>query len=70
MLCIIFGGEAMINNSEIQNLIKQNHLLKWQIAEYIGIADTTFSRWLRTPLNKKKREQVEKAIRELTKVKE
>lgn len=53
-------------NQDIQEKIHGLNLLKWEIAEQAGIADTTLSKWLRTPLNDERRKRVEKAIAELT----
>lgn len=53
-------------NSEIRLLIQENHLKYWQVAFKIGIADTTFSKWLRMPLDAERKARVEKAIAELT----
>ncbi|EEI24774.1 helix-turn-helix domain-containing protein [Lentilactobacillus hilgardii] len=57
-------------NKKIREEIQRNDLLNWAVATQIGIADTTLSRWLRTPLNQERRKRVEKAIKELTKAKE
>lgn len=53
-------------NTNIRNEISSRHLTYWRVAFQIGIADTTFSRWLRTPLNDERKARVEKAIDELT----
>lgn len=57
-------------NKEIEERISKEHLLKWQIASKVGVADTTLSRWLRTELTGSRKERIEWAIRELTKAKE
>lgn len=53
-------------NQEIRLLIQENHLKYWQVAFKVGIADTTFSKWLRMPLDAEHKARVEKAIAELT----
>lgn len=40
----------MTVNSEIKQAIKRANIKKWQVANCLGIADTTFSRWLRFEL--------------------
>lgn len=37
-------------NLEVKQAIKQANVKKWQVASCLGIADTTFSRWLRFEL--------------------
>lgn len=60
----------MLANREIREKIYDAHLRNWQVSNSIGIADATFSRWLRTPLSDERKRRVEKAISDLTKVKE
>ncbi|GAA3601529.1 hypothetical protein [Secundilactobacillus similis] len=55
-----------IQNQPIRDSIYEAHLKNWEVAEACGIADTTLSKWLRTPLNDDRRKRVEKAIAELT----
>lgn len=40
---------------------------KWQVAQEIGVADTTFSKWLRKPLPEDKKAKVLAAISKLSK---
>ncbi|WP_076635629.1 hypothetical protein [Lactiplantibacillus plantarum] len=54
-------------NNEIRQRIYNKRLRYWEVAEQAGIADTTFSKWLRTPLNEERKARVLKAIDELTK---
>lgn len=37
-------------NSEIRNIISDNRLKYWEVAEKIGISDSRFSVWLRKEL--------------------
>lgn len=55
-----------MSNRDIQIRIMSSGLMKWQIAEVIGIADTTFSKWLRKPLTPERRGQVLEAIGKLS----
>ncbi|GFK22846.1 hypothetical protein [Tetragenococcus halophilus] len=54
-------------NQEIRDRIFFNRLRNWQVAEQIGISDSRFSVWLRSPLKKERKQRVEKAIDDLIK---
>ncbi|WP_225422957.1 hypothetical protein [Companilactobacillus jidongensis] len=54
-------------NEKLREKIKNEDLKYWEIANTIGITDSTFSRWLRTPLNDERKQRVLDAISELTK---
>lgn len=56
-----------MNNLDIRNSIKENRLRNWEVAEKVGISDSRFSIWLRTPLNDDRKKRVLNAIKELTK---
>lgn len=60
----------MQQNQKIRTQIKNSRLMMWEVAQKIGIADSTFSKWLRTTLSDDKCKRVEDAIKELTKPKE
>lgn len=47
----------MENNIEIRNAIFTNNIKKWEVANKLGVTDSTFSRMLRNEIsNEKKRE--------------
>lgn len=48
----------MENNIEIRNAIFSNNIKKWEIANKLGVTDSTFSRMLRTELSKEKKEKI------------
>lgn len=48
----------MMNNIEIREAIKESGLKHWQIADMIGIADTTFCRMLRRELPEDKKQEI------------
>jgi DNA-binding LacI/PurR family transcriptional regulator len=52
---------------DIKNMIKENNLRQWEIAENLRMSEFTLSRWLRRPekLGKEKREKIETAIKQL-----
>ncbi len=56
-------------NSDIRERIQKykGTVKNWQIADYLGIADTTFSRWLRKELATEKKELIMSAIERLAK---
>lgn len=48
----------MMNNIEIREAIKESGFKHWQIADMIGIADTTFCRILRRELPEDKKQEI------------
>ena len=54
-------------NESIRNEIHESGLTYWQVAEEVGIASTTLSVWLRTPLNSSRMSRVNNALKELKK---
>jgi len=52
-------------NKEIREKIAISFIPKWKIAETIGIADATFSRWLRHELSNEKKTLILEAIKSL-----
>ena len=56
----------------IKEQIRKSGLTQWEIAEEIGVNEFSLSRWLRRPenLGKERRELIERAILNLTKMKE
>lgn len=57
----------MKSNLDIRNTIFTYGLKNWEVAAKVGISDSRFSVWLRTPLSDERKERVLKAIDELTK---
>ena len=53
-------------NKDIKRMIKEAGVYQWQIAEAIGIDETTLCRWLRFQLTDEKRELIINAIRQQT----
>ena len=58
-------GVVEMANTELRKLIKSLKVPKWKIASAIGIADTTFSKWLRHEMNDERRVLVVAAIERL-----
>lgn len=55
-----------MHNTEIRKAINDAGLRYWQVAEELGIADTTFTKWLRKELPDEKSSQVMAAIEKLS----
>lgn len=54
-------------NEDIRKEIKSAGVRHWQVADAIGISDTTFTRWLRKELPDDKKVAVLSAIRKISK---
>ncbi|MUO32438.1 hypothetical protein [Enterococcus gallinarum] len=54
-------------NQEIRDLIAKHRLRNWEVAQELGLSDSRFSIWLRTPLNEERKSRVEKAVNALLK---
>ena len=54
-------------NENIRNEIQESGLTYWQVAEEVGIALTTLSVWLRTPLNSSRLSRINAALNSLQK---
>lgn len=52
-------------NIEIRQQLLLNAIKNYQLADAIGINQSTLSVWLRTELNDERRERVEKALNQL-----
>lgn len=51
-----------MNNIEIREAIKESGFKHWQIADMIGVADTTFCRMLHRELSEDKKQEILMAI--------
>ena len=56
-----------MNNEKIRELIQKKRFKYYEVAQRIGITNTTFSVWLRTPLSDERKKRVLTAIDELKK---
>lgn len=57
----------MENNIEIRNAIFSNNIKKWEIANKLGITDSTFSRMLRNEIPNEKKKEILNIINDLKK---
>ena len=56
-------------NSDVKGLIKNRGLCQWEIADYLGISETTFCRKMRRPLDPEFRECILQAIKDIVQAK-
>lgn len=54
-------------NLEIIRLLKKEDIFRWQVAERIGIHESTFCRWFRKELTKEQVQQILTAVEEIKK---
>lgn len=52
-------------NMEIREAAKRAGVKLWEVAEYCGVVDSTFSRHMRRELPSEKRQDIMKAIQEI-----
>ena len=52
-------------NQDIRDEAKKNGIFLWEIAGEIGVADTTFSRWLRVEFTEQQKESVMSAMKRI-----
>lgn len=52
-------------NKDIRAEIDDAGLKYWQVAQQVGVHPTTFTVWLRTPLDDTKQDKIEEAIKQL-----
>lgn len=49
-------------NEKVKKAAKRNHVFYWQIALFLGVAESTLYRWLRTPLSTERENAMLNAI--------
>ena len=59
------GGENM-QNLDVRNMISDSSLKYWEIAEKLGITDSTFSRKLRKEFSEKEKNKIIEIINEIS----
>lgn len=57
-------NKPQISNADIREEIKSKGLYLWQVAAKLGIAESTFIRWMRMEMDDETKEKVRTAIRE------
>ena len=58
-------GGVYLFNTDIRNAAKAANIYLWQIADALGIADSSFSRRLRKELSKEEKDRILKIVKEL-----
>lgn len=53
------------SNNDLKTLFKLNGLSYWEVADHIGISESTLIRWLRKELPAEKKNLLEKAVSEI-----
>lgn len=56
-----------MSNKEIEALLKQQKIYKWQVAKKLGMHETSFIRWFREELSQKQVQQIVLAIEDIKK---
>lgn len=59
------NNSTNVKNSDIRGEIKAAGLFIWQVAAQLGIAESTFLRWLRFEMSDELKTQIRTAIGEL-----
>lgn len=54
-------------NQDIKDAIKKSAAKKWQVANELGIAESTFNTWLHKQLSTKKKQKIMAAISKIDK---
>lgn len=54
-----------MNNAEIKDLLKAEHIYMWQVAKKLNIHETTFIRWFRDELSEERKKVVLSAVEEI-----
>ena len=54
-----------MNNKEIKDLLKEEHICMWQVAKKLNIHETTFIRWFRDELSEERKRVVLSAVEEI-----
>lgn len=54
-----------VNNADIRNEMKAAGIYFWQIAAKLGVAESTFIRWMRFEMSDELKEKIRTAIKEL-----
>lgn len=52
-------------NVDIKELLKENHIFKWEVAEVLNIPETSFSRLFRHELSKEQKTKILSAVEKI-----
>lgn len=59
-------GLKNLKNVEVRRLAKEKNVRHWQIADEIGVSESTFVHWLRKELSDEKKEKIIAAIEKIS----
>lgn len=48
-------------NRDVRDFLKQKHVYQWEVAERLGVHETTVIRWMRTELPEDKKQAIMEA---------
>lgn len=54
-----------MSNKDIERLLKHEQIYKWEVAEKLGLHETTFCRWWRKELSEEQAQRVLSAVEEI-----
>ncbi len=57
-------NKPQISNADIREEIRAKGLYLWQVAARLGVAESTFIRWMRMEMDDETKDRVRTAIRE------
>ncbi len=52
-------------NESIKKEISDNRIFNYEIAEVLGIPESTFSKWFRKEMSKEQKESIQRAIQKI-----
>ena len=56
-----------VANEDIRQLLKNNGIYQWQVAQKLGMKDTNFSRLMREELEQSKKQKIKNIISDILK---
>lgn len=59
------NGHVIVTNMDIRKELARNDIYNWELAEELGINESTLTRWMRKELQGDQRTEVERAINRL-----
>lgn len=54
-----------MSNDEIVMWMHRNKVMKWQVANKVGICESNFSKWWRYPLTRDRKKAIIRAVEEI-----
>jgi predicted XRE-type DNA-binding protein len=60
--CVHMHNTVLNPNQDIKDAIKKSSAKKWQVANALGVAESTFNTWLHKQLSTEKKQEIMQAI--------